>query len=294
LRDLGEETVDDRVVRRIGLKPKQAYRSQLLSAVVFPIRKATIDFDTETYFPVSISFVPSSESPAASIVGPNATIRISYKNVRLLETESTHQSFSPPADGKLFEEKAISAGELTEQLPFPISAELLSRHGFDPADGMALVSRDTEHERAYATVQYASAETSSHEEASSQEAASSQEEASSSEDALTPRLTITFGNYVSKNMARRRATFSESGQPASDASLPIKFLDRKKLWEQRFPGIDTRYAPTDAFFEKDGVFWFLSGTGMDLKTMEALAADLLEAEPEAAPEPEQDPELKTE
>jgi outer membrane lipoprotein-sorting protein len=261
LRDLGEETSNDRVIRRIGLKPKQTYRSQLLSAVVFPIRKATIDFDTETYFPLSISFVPSSDSSAASILGPNATIRISYKDVRILEASSATHSFSPPADAKLFEEAAITGDELGKQLPFPISTDLLREHGFDPADGMALVSRDAKHDRTYATVQYTSRDASSEEEASSQEEAS-------------PRLTLTVGNYVSKTMARRRATFSESGQPASEDSLPVKLLDRKDLWEQRFPGIDTRFAPVEAFFEKDGVFWFLSGTEMNLDSMEALAKDL--------------------
>ena len=286
LRDLGEETIDDQVVRRIGLKPKQAYRSQLLSAVVFPIRNATIDFDAETYFPVSISFVPSSESPAASIVGPGATIRVSYKDVQILEADSAPHSFSPPVDAKVFEEKAISADDLAEQLPFPVSSELLIKHGFDPTDGMALVSRDAEQNRIYATVQYAS-------EGSSKET-SSHEEASSQEEALTPRLTIAFGNYVSKNMARRRITFSESGTPASDPSLPIKLLDRKELWEKRFPGIDTRFAPVDAFFEKDGVFWFLSGTGMDLDSMEALAKDLLESEPKSVLETEPESELETE
>jgi len=76
-------------------------------------------------------------------------------------------------------------------------------------------------------------------------------------------------------MARRRATFSENGQPASDDSLSLKLLDRKTLWEKRFPGIDTRFAPVEAFFEQEGVFWFLSGTGMDLESIEAIAKDLL-------------------
>jgi hypothetical protein len=158
----------------------------------------------------------------------------------------------------LFEEAAITGDELGKQLPFPISTDLLREHGFDPADGMALVSRDAKHDRTYATVQYTSRD------------ASSQEEAS-------PRLTLTVGNYVSKTMARRRATFSESGQPASEDSLPVKLLDRKDLWEQRFPGIDTRFAPVEAFFEKDGVFWFLSGTEMNLASMEALAKSLFDS-----------------
>ena len=261
LRDLGEETFDNRAVRRVGLKPKQTYRSQLLSVIAFPIRKATIDFDTETYFPLSISFVPSADSSAASILGPDATIRISYKDVRILDAAAANPSFSPPPDAKVFEEMTIAGGELIERLPFPVSTVLLREHGFDPAGGTVLVSRDAEHERSYATIQYTSL-------------------GSPSENAVSSRLTLTVGNYVSKTMARRRTTFSESGQPASDDSLPITLLDRKGLWEQRFPGIDSQFAPVEAFFEKQGVFWFVSGTGMDLDSMEALAKDLLEATPQ--------------
>lgn len=280
LRDLGEETIEDRVVRRIALKPKTTYRSQLLSAVVFPLRKATIDFDTETYFPVSISFIPSSESPAASIIGPDATIRISYTAVEIPESEATLQPFSPPADAKVFEEMAISADELDKQFPFSISPELLIKYGFNPKDGMAVVSLDTENARSYATVQYASLT------APSEDDSASDPETASHDETISSRLTIMFGNYVSRNMARRRATFSEDGQSASSTSLPLKLLDRKELWEQRYPGIDTRYAPVEAFFEKDGVFWFISGTGMGLDSMEALAKDLLEQESEPTLEQE--------
>jgi hypothetical protein len=288
LRDLGEQTIEDRVIRRIGLKPKTGYRSQLLSAVVFPIRKATIDFDTETYFPVSISFVPSSESPAASIIGPNATINISYTSVRVLEPEPTPQPFSPPADAKVFEERTLSADEVDQHLPFSIPRHLLSKHGFDPDDGVALVSSDAANERNYTTVQYASLATPPE-----NDATSNHEEATDNET-VSSRLTILFGNYVSRNMARRRATFAEDGQPASDSTSPLKLLDRKSQWDDRYPGIDTRYAPVEAFFEQDGVFWFLSGTGMDLDSMEALASDLLEPEQGQEQKPELDSEVEAE
>jgi len=160
LRDLGEQTINSRTVRRIALKPKQIYRSQLLNTISFPIRKATIDFDPETYFPLAISFSPSNDSPAASIIGPNATIRISYKDVQVLETPSPMASYSPPANAKVFEETTIGGDELAEQLPYPISAELLIEHGFNPAEGMAVLSKDTDHDRIYATVQYAPAPSS--------------------------------------------------------------------------------------------------------------------------------------
>ena len=82
-------------------------------------------------------------------------------------------------------------------------------------------------------------------------------------------------------MARRRSTFSEMGKPPTQDSLPLKLLDRSELWKQRLPGIDTQHAPVEAFFEKDDVLWFLSGTGMELDSMEALARDLFQAEDEA-------------
>ncbi|MCK5245839.1 hypothetical protein KAR02_03015, partial [Candidatus Bipolaricaulota bacterium] len=121
-----------------------------------------------------------------------------------------------------------------------------------------------ENERAYATAQFSAAN------------------ASSKDDASSPRLALTLGNYVSRNMARRRTTFSEMGKPSSQDSLPLKLLDRREQWEQLLPGVDTQHAPVEAFFEKDGVFWFLSGMGMDLDSMEKLARDLYEPEDEAS------------
>lgn len=263
LRDLGEEAIDNRVIRRIALKPKQAYRSQLLSSVTFSIRTATIDFDSETFFPVHISLVPSSGSPAASILGPNAMIRISYKDVVILKNTDSANPFSPPSSARVFEESRTSVEDLADLLPFSAPLAALSNHRFE-ADGKAvLLSIDTENKRAYATSHFSSAN------------------ATAQEDAPAPRLTLTFGNYVSRNMARRRTVFSELGKPASEGSLPLQFLDRREIWKQRFPGIDAQYAPVDAFFEKDSVFWFLSGTGMELDSMEALARDLFETEGEA-------------
>ena len=266
LRDLGETTIKDQTVRRLDLKPKQPYRSQLLSSVVFPIRKATIDFDPETYFPLSITFIPSPDSPAASIVGPHATIHITYRDVQLLETPQASHSFTPPADARVFEETASTGATLSEQTPFSIPAEVLTKHGFDPTDGMAVVSRDAESERVYATIQYTAAD------------GRTEDEDTPQDEALSPRLTILVGNYISKTMARRRATLSESGQPAEDDALTL--LDRTTLWEKKFSGIDTRFAPVEAFFEREGVFWFLSGTGMTLASIETLARDLFEPEKE--------------
>ena len=265
LRDMGEERSDEHLVRRIALKPKQDYRSQLLSAMTFPIRKATIDFDAETLFPLSISLVPSSGSPAASIVGTDAPIRITYKDVRLLESSDSVNPFAPPADAHIFEESRVSVQDLADSVSFSMPLLPLTDRGFEAGEWLALLTLDAESQRAYATVHLSATGDSSE------------------DDRTSPQLTLYVGNYVSRNMARRRTTFSEIGKPHSKESLPVKVLDRSELWEQRLPGIDRQHAPIEAFFEKDGVFWFLSATNTGLDSIEALAADLFEAGDEKAP-----------
>jgi hypothetical protein len=260
LRDLGEHDVDGQRVRRFGLKPKQPYRSHMLSTTTFPIRHATIDFHVETHFPVSVAFVPSSTSPAASIVGPDASIRVSYKDVHPLESADLDLPFAPPPDTRVFEESRVRILDLAEKLPFSAPLLVLSNHGFVVGDGSVLLSLDADNERAFATATFSSSQPST------------------SDDDVEPRLGITFGNYVSRNMARRRATFSEHGVPATQETCPARLLDRRILWGERFSALDTKFAPVEAFFEKEGVFWFLSGTGMDLDAIETIAAALLEAE----------------
>ena len=260
LRDLGEHDMAGQRVRRFGLKPKQPYRSHLLSTTTFPIRHATIDFHTETYFPIAVTLVPSSTSPAASIVGPDASIHVSYKDVRLLESADLVLSFAPPPDTRIFKESRVPVLDLAEILPFSTPLLILSNHGFVVGDSSVLLSLDADNEKAFATATFSSSQPST------------------SDEDVEPRLIITFGNYVSRNMARRRATFSEHGTPATQETCPARLLDRRILWEERFSALDTKFAPVEAFFEKEGVFWFLSGTGMDLDAIQTIAAALFDAE----------------
>ncbi len=276
LRDEGEHTVADRCVRRMGLKPKVSYRSALLSTVTFPIRKATVDFDSQTYFPLQITFFPSEESPAASILGPQASIHISYNDVRILKEESSPAAFTVPEDFRQFDESTVVSSDIDQQLPFSVNQAILGQHGFDAESARAVMNRDSQSDRAYVTLQYASP------------AQPTMNEATPDERPISPMLTLTVGNYVSRNMARRRKTISEDGQLASDPSLPLKLLDRKPIWESQFQGIDTRHAPVEAFFEKDGVYWYASATGIALDSLESLALDLLHDAPASATDEDED------
>ncbi len=259
LRDLGEQSWEGGKTRRIGLKPKSSYRSHLLSVVTFPIRRATLDVDLETLFPVRIAFVPTPGSPAASIVGPQATVTITYTDVQKLDGRAGSAPFEPPEDARVFIESShTSLADLAQSVPFPMLLSPIHVHGFVDEGSSIDLALDHDHQRGYALV--------------------SVSPGGSDADSNSPnRLTILVGNYVSRNMARRRAAFSEAGYPAASDSS-VRLVARSALWEERLPGIETTHAPVEAFFEHDGVFWFLSATGMDLDSIEAIARDLLQAQ----------------
>ena len=260
LRDQGEHPIGEMRVRRISIKPKEMYRTRLLSTVTFPIRSATIDFDTETFFPCNISILPAAGSPAASIIGPRASVVITYSNIQLLEDSDALEPYTPRADDHVFEESRVSTQSLADHLPFSVPLGVLPDHGFSGNENPILVTQDAAKERAYVTAHFTASESSS------------------DEDNEQARLSITCGNYISRNMARRRVAISEDGTSASNSAIELILLDRSTLWETRLPGIDAKHAPVEAFFEQEGVFWFLSGTGMSLDSIQALAEALINAE----------------
>jgi hypothetical protein len=264
LRDLGEQPCEGSTVRRIALKPKSPYRSHLLSVVTFPVRRVTVDFDTKTRFPVRIDFVPAPESPAASLVGSQDTITITYSNVRRLDPEIEGASFEPPEDARVFVESRVPISDLDESVPFPMSLAPIRERGFTANGSSAHLTVDNDHQRGYARFDVSANE--------------------SKEGNSPARLAVLFGNYVSRSMARRRATFSEAGYPASSDSS-VRLMARSALWEERLPGIETKHAPVEAFFEHGGVFWFLSATGLDMDSMEAMARELLEAQSDSRDAP---------
>jgi len=260
VRDLGEHNRDDRRVRRIALKPKHALRLHLLSTESFPVRKAVVDVDLETLFPLHISLTPSDDAPAAQLLAPNAAIRISYRDVRLLASAEPPTAYDPPADARVFEERPITTEALDDIFPGRLVLDPLEAHGFDVrrAAGNATVS--TENDRGFLVLDVPSAD------------------ASPSNDGPSPHIAITLGNYTSHNMARRRKTFSEHGEPAIDDEN-LRLLRRAPLWNETVPGIDDRHAPMDVFFEASDILWFVTGVGLDDVRMEAIAHDLRLAQP---------------
>ena len=116
LRDAGEDTVGGRKVRLVGLKPKRPYRSQLLTSVSFPIRRASVAFDLETYFPLRIAFYPARGSALYPLLGADGAITIEYTDVRLEPPDPAGFEFTPPEGTHVFLEEPVDKNDPTGRL----------------------------------------------------------------------------------------------------------------------------------------------------------------------------------
>lgn len=256
LRDLGDATRAGRSVRRIRLKPKTAHRTSLLSAVAFPVQRATIDFDPTTWFPVCVSWTPSEDSTAAALLGAQITISVESEDVRPIAADLP-SIYAPPRGTRVFRESSVALAEAVAMLPFSIPLTAMEQLGWDPS-AVARLTLDRERGRAFLTAHLSPR---------------SETDARASRS----RLGITVGNYVSAGMARWRSLISERGSDAPSL-CGVRTLDRRIVWEDALPGLDLQpHAPVDAFFQQGDVFWFLSlvGEGASIAAIEQIAQELV-------------------
>jgi hypothetical protein len=265
LRDLGEGTRDRRSTRRIGLKPKVSHRVGLLSTTTFPLQKATVEFDTQTMFPVAISWTPAPDAPAAQVLRPGVPVRISYREVELLDNDGSFPRYSPPSDARVFEERSVRLDDLASAAPFSLSLASLERRGITARNGNVRLSLDRDHGRAFVVAHLMLT-------------------SNAPENDEPIQLDLCVGNFVSRRMARWRVSLSEKGQDDA-AESGLRLYDRRPLWEERLPGVDLSMAPVEAFYQHDDVFWFLSATGLSLDEMESLAVSLREDQRLISPSP---------
>jgi len=139
---------------------------------------------------------------------------------------------------------------------------LFHEAGYESIDGHALLAEGAEHERAYcAAMFYREGEDN---------------------DEPTQLVTLHAGNYLNRNMARRRVLTAEAGEELTIGHRTARFLDRRALWEEHASGIDSSQAPVELSWEADGVFWFLTGVNTERQPLTQLASDLIE---KSAPRP---------
>ncbi len=253
LRDLGPETIDDRAARVLSLKPKRRHRTHAFKRITFLARKATVAFDDETLFPVRLRFSPAPASQLRRLLGPDGAVTVRYSDVRL--DPDAPSPFAPPEGTRVFHEDWLATSKLAERLPFPLSLDPLLEAGYESIDGHALLTEDAEHERAYCAATFF--------------------RRGEDDDRPTELATLRAGNYLNRDMARRRVLTAEAGEELTIGDQAARFLDRRTLWEEHASGIDPSQAPRELSWEADGVFWFLTGVNVERPALTQLASDLI-------------------
>lgn len=253
LREREPETIDARQARVLALKPKRPHSTHAFKAVSFLASRATVAIDTETLFPLRLCFTPVRASHAHRVIGADGSITVSYSSVRL--TSDAPSSFVPPEGTRVFHEDSLPVVELAGRLPFSLSLASFDDAQFVPFDGRALLVEDADNDRAYCTVPFVRRETG--------------------EDESAQFVTLRVGNYLSRNMARRRLAAAELGGELTVDGHTARVLDRRSLWEKHAPGIDSSQAPRELSFERGGIFGFLIGSGIEADELTQLATGLI-------------------
>ena len=276
IRDLGEDTVSGRAARTLRIKPKQPARSHFLSVVSCPVRFADVSFDQETLFPVRVRFSPAPDAPLAQLLPPGEAITVEYSDVRLDAPAPDLFEHSPQEGTRVFSEAAMPNSALRDALPFSWDPERLSQAGHPPIDGRATATIDQGNERGYAVIPLS---------------------VDSTPEGSHRSATLLIGNFLSRNMARRRITLAEKGEPLLLDDREARILDRRAAWSDRFG----QMAPPTLFevvWESDGVYSFLVAEGFEREDVVTIAEQLScpppssgedasgaeEAEQDAAPE----------
>jgi len=262
MRDEGETVVAGRPARGVGLKPKTGHRSLLLREVAFPMRKASVAFDNETLFPLRITASPSDASPLIYWLGPSASITVEYEGVRLNQVSEERFSYEPQEGIRVFREEILTGEELMTRLPFEIGlAALLDAGGYRLYGGRGLLTSADSGDRAYAKLVLT-------------------RRAGEEETAGERVVTLRIGNYLSRNMSRRRAFLAENGEGVELHGLDGRIVDRGARVKERLSGGVNR-ALVEIGWERDGIYGFMAGEGIESEDLRVLVATLLGAADES-------------
>ena len=239
LRERDTETIDGRPTRVIDLKPRMPLVSGLLRVTSFPIERATVAFDVETLFPSRILVHPAARSSLQALIGSGG-VEIRYGDV-VEEPAAEPISFAPPEDAHVFREQALGISDLAERAPFEISLGPFASSGFTPVEPGTLTMNDAG-DRAHGTILL---------------------EGDATPGSANSIVTLRFGNYLARDMARRNTAISEQGDAFEIAGRTVKMLDRQSMWEESLPSAQTADAPIEFAWQEGGVYWFAIGHRLD-------------------------------
>lgn len=250
VRDIGEDTKGGRPRRVVAMKPKRERAAHLLRVTTYPYERATLTLDVESLFPAQIRFLPAASSALRLLLGDREVV-VDYEDVR--EGTPDEAAFAPPATPgmRVFRESATTGGDIPAGWPFPADVASLVDLGYRVAEGTSWLSKEDGADRGYAfSIWLPPSE--------------------------TPRgtLTLRVGNFLSRDMARRRAWIAEHGEETTLGSRTGRWLDRHSLWPEETPAPADVPNILEASWDADGVFWILSAEGIDAATLRELASNL--------------------
>ncbi len=260
LRDEKAQAIAGRNAHCIGLKPKVSHRSFLLKEESFPIKRATLVLDAETSFPLKISYYPTQLSPTAYLVAPGTPIVIEYVNPQLNKVDDRRFSFTPPEGTRVFREQVVGKDRLGELLPFDLTLEVLEGdEKYELYNDRAMLTINEEEDRGYALLTLVPRQENEEEER---------------ESAV---LSLCVGNYLSRNMNRRRAFLSEQGEKLTLGKVTAQFLDRGALVEDQLPAGMKREI-MELGWKKGETYWFLLAEELDKESLVKYAKALAKTE----------------
>lgn len=261
LRDEGEEEINEKKTRKIGLKPKTQERMSLFKNETFPIKKAILSIDTETLFPMRIVFYPSQRSPLYYIAGPSTAITIDYKDVLLTVPNDDLFCFSPPEGARSFREEEVAEGDIVDKLPFTLPLVHITKQGYVLYDKHGTITANESDDRAYALLAFVKKEDKGNNRRAS-------------------GLSLRVGNYLSADMNRRRALLADSGEEIDLAGKAGRIIDRSTLLKDEIPE-SVRRSMIELGWQQDEVYWFLLGEDVDKDDLASIATAIANGSKEA-------------
>lgn len=251
LRGEGQGTVNNREVIKLGIKPKARSRSLFLKEEIFDFDRASLALDAETWFPLKITSYSSYR---------NGQITVEYQDVELNEIQNEAFDFEPSEGTKVFQEKIFKFEELGDQLPFEVDTSKLDSHNeYQLASENISVIMNKEGDRAYTTLNFYHAP--------------NREEKNKFGLNLPHGYQLKIGNYLSKNMNRRKQFLSEKGEEVSLEGIKVTLTNRGQMVKDRLPHID-QLEIYEIGWEKEGVFYFLLGQGIKQDELVSIAQNI--------------------
>ncbi|HDL85711.1 MAG TPA: hypothetical protein ENH11_05215 [Candidatus Acetothermia bacterium] len=256
LRDEGQEEINGKKARKIGLKPKTQERMSLFKDEVFSLKRAILSIDPETLFPMRILFYPSQRSPLYYIAGPSTPITIDYKDVLFAVPNEDLFSFTPAEETRVFNEEEVGEKALADKLPFALPFDQITQRGYKLYNDRITVTANESRERAYVFLSF--------------------EKKQASSKQITG-ISLRVGNYLSPNMNRRRALLADSGEEIDLGGAKGRIIDRSALLKDEIPE-SVRRSLIEMGWQDGDVHWFLLGEGLNRDDLVGIATAMVSSD----------------